>query len=32
VGEGSYVLRLRDGGQVPVSERYVGAVRDLLGA
>lgn len=30
VGDGSYVLRLRDGRQVPVSERYVGAVRDLL--
>jgi len=32
VGEGSYVLRLRDGGEVPVSERYLGAVREMLGS
>lgn len=31
-GDGSYVLRLRGGDAVPVSERYVGAVRELLGA
>jgi two-component system LytT family response regulator len=30
LGEGSYALRLRDGGEVPVSERYVGTVRELL--
>jgi two-component system LytT family response regulator len=32
VGDGSYLLRLRGGEQVPVSERYVGAVREMLGA
>ena len=32
VGDGSYLLRLRCGGEVPVSERYVGAVREMLGA
>ena len=32
LGEGSYSLRLRDGGEVPVSERYVGTVREMLGA
>jgi two-component system LytT family response regulator len=31
VGDGTYLLRLRCGSQVPVSERYVGAVRALLG-
>jgi two-component system LytT family response regulator len=30
VGDGSYLLRLRCGVEVPVSERYVGAVRALL--
>lgn len=29
-GDGSYLLRLRDGAEVPVSERYVAAVRELL--
>jgi two-component system LytT family response regulator len=29
-GDGSYLLRLRDGAEVPVSERHVAAVRDLL--
>ena len=32
VGDGSYLLRLRCGVEVPVSERYVGAVRELLRA
>ena len=32
VADGSYLLRLRDGSEVPVSERYVGAVRALLRA
>jgi len=32
VGDGSYLLRLRCGAEVAVSERYVGAVRELLGA
>lgn len=32
VGDGSYLLRLRCGVEVPVSERYVGAVRALLRA
>jgi two-component system LytT family response regulator len=32
VGDGSYLLRLRCSVEVPVSERYVGAVRELLGA
>lgn len=32
VADGSYLLRLRCGVEVPVSERYVGAVRELLGA
>ncbi|MGJ9418344.1 LytR/AlgR family response regulator transcription factor [Massilia sp. CMS3.1] len=31
-GDGSYALRLRGTAEVPVSERYVGAVRELLGA
>ncbi|WP_229425296.1 LytTR family DNA-binding domain-containing protein [Massilia sp. Se16.2.3] len=31
VGDGTYLLRLRDGSEVAVSERYVGAVRALLG-
>ncbi|KQQ87136.1 LytTR family DNA-binding domain-containing protein [Massilia sp. Leaf139] len=30
VGDGSYLLRLRGGAEVPVSERYVTAVRELL--
>lgn len=30
VGDGSYALRLRDGREVPVSERYAGSVRELL--
>jgi len=30
VGDGSYLLRLRCGAEVPVSERYAGAVRELL--
>jgi two-component system LytT family response regulator len=30
-GDGSYLLHLRGGGCVPVSERYVGAVREMLG-
>lgn len=29
-GDGSYSLRLRGGDEAPVSERYVGAVRELL--
>ena len=32
VGDGSYLLRLRCGEQVPVSERYAAAVREVLGA
>jgi two-component system LytT family response regulator len=32
VGDGSYLLRLRGGVEVPVSERYVAAVREMLGA
>jgi two-component system LytT family response regulator len=32
VGDGSYLLRLRCGAEVPVSERYVAAVREVLGA
>ncbi|MFC5460328.1 LytR/AlgR family response regulator transcription factor [Massilia niabensis] len=31
-GDGSYLLHLRGGGCVPVSERYVGAVREMLGS
>jgi two-component system LytT family response regulator len=30
LGEGSYLLRLRCGAEVPVSERYVAAVREML--
>ncbi|MDB5747822.1 MAG: response regulator transcription factor [Massilia sp.] len=29
-GDGSYLLHLRGGGCVPVSERYVGAAREML--
>ena len=31
-GDGMYLLRLRAGPEVPVSERYVAAVREVLGA
>jgi DNA-binding LytR/AlgR family response regulator len=30
VGDGVYVLELRGGGEVPVSERYLEAVRAAL--
>ncbi|THC41590.1 LytTR family DNA-binding domain-containing protein [Massilia sp. Mn16-1_5] len=32
VGDGSYLLRLRCGAEVAVSERYAAAVREVLGA
>jgi two-component system LytT family response regulator len=32
VGDGSYLLRLRCGAEVPVSERYAAAVREVFGA